>query len=1147
MVGYVGGDPYQSPSFGKSLSLRVDGGVNALSINPSGRDVVLASKQGLHIIDLDDPFSPPRWLRHVTPWQVADVQWSPHPAKPYWVVSTSNQKAIIWNLAKPSSDAIEHVLHKHFRAITDINFSPQHPDILATCSIDTYVHAWDVRSPQRPFYTTSGWLSGASQVKWNFSDQNVLASAHGNDVCIWDLRKGSTPLGKLVGHGSSVNSVDFNRFKKTELMTGSNDGSVKFWDYSKSCNEPIRTIRTDFPIWRGRYLPFGEGCCLMPSVGGFNSVYVASLANREGMQELNDSKLQPIYAFKGHDDRVTDFVWRSRNRCGSDGCDREFQLVTWSKDCDLRLWPVPETVYEKVNFDRHQQLDESIPSYEYITYNREPEVAKPQPGPRSKRIKEKFVSTSGLKSKKDVNHISWLSGVRMNYNSSPESIFKERTLQNLGEEVSSLGHKFPKVVFEKISVSTGELIITLNGPWSENDPDEYVFLRIDVKIPPEYPNKGYPPVFSIEDNGNLSNDRREDINQRLKEICFKCTDSGLYCLEPCLRLLLGEKVNLEELGQNDEPLLNFEIADQLAMEELSSVPSSEDPTEYLSDTSTSESEEKENDGVLNLGVDFNSQMNRDMAFDSTPVPTECGATWSPDGTLLCFFASEGKQDKKQQAMLRLASRDTAKHQNGFHGNGTQKNMTLTKSSTTNTSRGQRPKRYVETIPSAANSLGKSAHVTSEEESNSDEYSDSFEDDWSDILANDIGVRTKLPALRGRVSKTFESVNSESGKTTESKKMKNVVITKDFSHLVPDRKDLALEFRFTDAPQGELARHNALVAEKYGLEEKSHCWQILSDLLMTNEETDPYNLIWDNHPMGIKWFIKEVLSYFERINDLQMLAMVGAVASNTATSVLSTANNGKLNTNQDNKRMESTIDFNPNENSNSWRTDMLSHLSSNNGVAPSFFEYNRHRHSPDEISIKSEDYFSPKNYNNAAAIAPTVSPPISNTAVSATIAHNQQNASKLPNVTIELVDDDILSAIRQPVRSLLDPDDAAKFRFYSYQYAKLLCTWGLPMQRAELLKISFESTHKNTSDFDTHSSSDNQDLFGKIQTNWKENRYKEPNFNNCNYCGLKVTRNIFLCENCEHVMHASCARDWWTQSEQCASGCGCHCPEVLRMS
>lgn len=35
-------NPYDSITFGNSLSLRVDGGVGAVSISPSGRDVVLA-------------------------------------------------------------------------------------------------------------------------------------------------------------------------------------------------------------------------------------------------------------------------------------------------------------------------------------------------------------------------------------------------------------------------------------------------------------------------------------------------------------------------------------------------------------------------------------------------------------------------------------------------------------------------------------------------------------------------------------------------------------------------------------------------------------------------------------------------------------------------------------------------------------------------------------------------------------------------------------------------------------------------------------------------------------------------------------------------------------------------------------------------
>ncbi|CAI4873039.1 AFH_G0010020.mRNA.1.CDS.1 [Saccharomyces cerevisiae] len=492
MCSSINEGPYNSPTFGKSLSLKVDGGFNAVSINPSGRDIVLASRQGLYIIDLDDPFTPPRWLHHITPWQVADVQWSPHPAKPYWIVSTSNQKAIIWNLAKSSSNAIEFVLHGHSRAITDINFNPQHPDVLATCSVDTYVHAWDMRSPHRPFYSTSSWRSAASQVKWNYKDPNVLASSHGNDIFVWDLRKGSTPLCSLKGHVSSVNSIDFNRFKYSEIMSSSNDGTVKFWDYSKSTTESKRTVTTNFPIWRGRYLPFGEGYCIMPMVGGNNAVYLVNLCDDDDSEQNKKTKLQPIYAFKGHSDRVIDFLWRSRHTYDGDYDDREFQLVTWSKDCDLKLWPISDSIYGKVNFDRGKRLEEKLPDYDYCSYNKEPENRENVQKNEFRRLRENFVTTSGLKKNK-TNHITWLSGIRMNSATSQEDLFNETKIQNLGEEVSAIGHKFPKVVFEKISVSTRELCLTLNGPWSEENPDDYIFLRISINFPPNYPNKGDPP------------------------------------------------------------------------------------------------------------------------------------------------------------------------------------------------------------------------------------------------------------------------------------------------------------------------------------------------------------------------------------------------------------------------------------------------------------------------------------------------------------------------------------------------------------------------------------------------------------------------------------------------------------------------------
>ena len=49
---------------------------------------IIVSRKGLFIIDLEDPYEPPRELLHLTKWEVADVQWNPHQSRHKWVAST---------------------------------------------------------------------------------------------------------------------------------------------------------------------------------------------------------------------------------------------------------------------------------------------------------------------------------------------------------------------------------------------------------------------------------------------------------------------------------------------------------------------------------------------------------------------------------------------------------------------------------------------------------------------------------------------------------------------------------------------------------------------------------------------------------------------------------------------------------------------------------------------------------------------------------------------------------------------------------------------------------------------------------------------------------------------------------------------------
>ncbi|CAK5284473.1 unnamed protein product [Mycena citricolor] len=392
-----------------------------MSISPTSRDVVLAARRGLFIIDLHYPFEVPRFLPQGGTWDVADVQWNPHVSRSQYVVSTSAEKLLIWNLLLPysstasrtggssspipssasSPSAIQHVLHQHYRAITDINWHPAEPDIVVSTSIDAWVWGWDLRDTRKPIWGLSAFGAGGTQVKWNRQDPDVLASSHGGETLIWDRRKGSMPITHLRAHRSKIYGIDWSPTRRQELVTCALDGEIKVWDIdqvsetvlsnsnsseftaqphphssplirtSSMLHTPLRTIQTAYPVWRARHLPFGRGVLSLPQRGS-TGLEMYALGEWAGQgagprTELAEDVL-PVEVFEGHTDVVKEFVWRR----GTDG--DAFQLITWSKDRTLRLWPVDAEMMEKVGYQRPEEEREAAlepPSFSF----RNPPVA----------------------------------------------------------------------------------------------------------------------------------------------------------------------------------------------------------------------------------------------------------------------------------------------------------------------------------------------------------------------------------------------------------------------------------------------------------------------------------------------------------------------------------------------------------------------------------------------------------------------------------------------------------------------------------------------------------------------------------------------------------------------------------------------------
>lgn len=475
----------------------------------------------------------------------------------------------MWNLHLPSKNAIDFVLNGHTRAITDVNWGPFSPEQLATCALDGYVHCWDMRTPQYPVTSFRDWDAGAIQVKWNRVDENIVASTHDRTLHIWDRRKGVSPVKSILAHERSIRGLDWNRTRRTGVVTCSLDKTVKFWDYSRG-DEPERILRTNTPVWRARHTPFGWGIMTMPKRGD-TTLYLWD-RRAEG-----DKPVEPVATFSGHKALVQEFLWRAKGGEDEHGNDaRQFQLVTCSDDHQVKLWPVKEETLVALGHEKDKPIRFRLTrrGAEYRTFRKEPQ-ANPEherfsalnpplatfsakQGTRTAAWKRKAMGmgfmTSAVGKKRDASDEAskrsasdWMKGVQIEPENpsffSPATTSEQPDLmvwnvESLGTELSLVSAKFPSVDFESVNVAERKCTLSLSGPWGQHD--EIAFIRLHLVFPETYPEQR-PPLFELEETSGVSDERRKAMTRFLGRIGALHARKGRPCVEACLRYLVGEK------------------------------------------------------------------------------------------------------------------------------------------------------------------------------------------------------------------------------------------------------------------------------------------------------------------------------------------------------------------------------------------------------------------------------------------------------------------------------------------------------------------------------------------------------------------------------------------------------------------------------
>lgn len=485
---------------------------SAMAVDWSGIYVLLAGRRYLGVKNLDDPSDNLRKFPRQSKYEVGTAEWNPSSSHSQLCAISSNQRVEI--LSWVSGELIVlHALGWHTRVISDLNWNRFDPNLLASCSIDTFTHIWDLRDARRPCISLSA-VAGATQVRWNRMSRYLLATAHNGDIRLWDQRKGTAPVQYITAHLANIHGLDWSPNHENQLATSSQDCTVKFFDITNP-RRPESVLTAPSPVWRARYTPFGDGLLMVvvpPMRRGENSLLLWNLSNHS----------TPVHTFVGHTDVVLEFEWRRRKDDSSD-----YQLITWSRDQTLRIWKI-EPFLQKLCGHQTEEDSNTILSNG---------------------------SALGLQTVENGVLVD-NTGSTIDYS---ENGLSEQDLpvplpsqpKTLQQEFSLINVNIRNITVDKMDAIKRNCTVTAGV-------DGHVVI-LHINFPSSYPFNAIP-TFQFAQGTSVDNLMKSKILKVLKQTAQQRVRKNRSCLEPCLRQLVSTLEQLSRSEEGDASYLRHQVA-----------------------------------------------------------------------------------------------------------------------------------------------------------------------------------------------------------------------------------------------------------------------------------------------------------------------------------------------------------------------------------------------------------------------------------------------------------------------------------------------------------------------------------------------------------------------------------------------------------
>lgn len=463
------------------------------------------------------------------------------------------------------------------------------------------------------------------------------------------------------------------------------------------------------------------------------------------------------------------------------------------------------------------------------------------------------------------------------------------------EELLRVSMQIPKVKWENINLDDLTLKASLSGPWGVDG--ESIFIQVKIDIPADYP-KGRAPKFVIEKTSFMPEETYTKLDRELQQLTEQFLQRKQNSLEVAFTYLLGE-VDLESSTTFFKNVRDLDDD----MGGLADESSSSDDEDIPAGGSASMSQE------LTPHGDVDGALATPSRTIIPPPPRTCAARFSHDGRLVCFFPT--KEEKARALFSSIAdSKDRLKGEPYFSGFGKLAQELQPRHKFTND----------ETQASATDDESESSNSeTSSSSSSSDSESTSVHkvSMWYHPNRPSRQLRKAWSENRsirssGGGTGTGTGAGTGTGTGTSRRRVgrpRNMITIHDIRPDLPSKKELAQEYAiFGDGE--DVCLHNAGIAEKYGYQDLADIWRYLSLLLKRgiplavldddrgrnsilviaknaiarakegNEDHLSGRVKWGDHPLA-KSFIDDLFEYFERLADIQMLAMLSCIFSESS--------------------------------------------------------------------------------------------------------------------------------------------------------------------------------------------------------------------------------------------------------------------------